>query len=188
MTNKNGKGFTARGVSVEANRSRKKAATTSIVAIISIAFVIAALALMPATQENLAPQVPSRMMGPGTPTIVIGYTFDSVGAVLPSCDVNITDVDTGEYDQVVSDLTGKYQYDLTSLPSGATAGDIIRAVANNTLFTGLNQSALPSSAPLMWLNVTVSTAIPEFSTLIVPVIGTVLILMAVASRGRKETN
>jgi len=181
------RGFTGRKVRcVERKRVSRKTVTGSVVAIACIAFVIVALALAPATQNTLAPQTPARMMGPGTPTIVIGYTFDSVGAILPSCDVNITDLDTGEYEHVASDLTGKYQYDLTNLPSGAAAGETIRAEANNTIYMGFNQSVLPSSAPFMWLNVTLGVLIPEFSTLIVPIVGAALVVMAVTVRNRKE--
>jgi len=181
------RGFTGRRVRcAERRHVSRKSVTSYVVAIACIAFVIVALAITPATQKSLEPQVPAGIMGPGTPTIVIGYTFDSVLAILPSCDVNITNLDTGEYVHVTSDLTGKYQYDLTNLPSGAAAGETIRAEANNTIYMGLNQSLLPSSAPFMWLNVTLGVLIPEFSTLVVPIVGAVLVVMVVTARSRKE--
>ena len=179
------RGLTGKKTRIEWKRVSRKTLTPSIVAIACIAFVIIALAVAPATQKSLDPQVPSRMLGPGTPMIVIGYTFDSVGAIMPSCDVNITDLDTGEYDYVVSDLAGKYQYDLTNLPSGAVAGDMIKAEANNTIYTGFNQSVLPSSAPFMWLNVTLNVLIPEFSEIVVPIVGLMLIAL-IFDRTRKK--
>jgi len=171
------RGLTGKRVRVERKCAPRRMAMTSIVAIACIVIVIVALAVAPATQKSLDPQVPSRMMGPGTPTIVIGYTLDSVGAIMPSCDVNITNLDTGEYEHVTSDFTGKYQYDLTNLPSGAVAGDMIKAEANNTIYMGFNQTALPSSAPFMWLNVTLSVLIPEFSEIVVPIAGLMLIAL-----------
>jgi len=81
---------------------------------------------------------------PGPPYPVAGYTYDSLGAKLPSCDLTITDLNTGEFTTAVSDLNGFYSVDLGSFAAWTT-GDIVEVTAVKGTLAGENQGVVAGS-------------------------------------------
>jgi len=114
----------------------------------------------------------------------LGYTFESVGAKLPDCPVNITDLRTGEFKVAVSDAVfAAYLVDLGSF-AHYMAGDEIKITAAKDMWTGENQSIVAGSK--LWLNVTLNVMIPEFPMVIVPVTGMMALFAVVSLRRRGE--
>ncbi|MEM4264660.1 MAG: carboxypeptidase-like regulatory domain-containing protein [Thermoplasmata archaeon] len=146
----------------------------------SFVFLILAIIFMQFFQAGVVPDLPAKSAAPPTPMIVIGYTLDSNGSALPFCSVNITNMRTGESALTSSDNYGKYQFNLANLPSGASAGDMIHVVANNTMYIGENASNVPSGVvAYMWINVTLEILIPEFPFVLGPIFAVVVIFIAV---------
>jgi len=139
----------------------------------------------------LEPEVPADAAeGTDPPYSVLGYTKDGMGDPMPFCTVTITNDETGEFVVIESDAVGYYMYDIRNqLPSGCSTGDLIYVVAVNELLqlTGENQGTVDlenTMQPFLWLDITLDVVIPEFSMLIVPVAGVMLLFAAMGIRRR----
>lgn len=126
---------------------------------------------------------------PGSPFFVIGFTLDSVGVPISGCHVNITDKTTGGWNNsTVSDSSGYYHFDVSSLPGGYSVGDVLNATVHVVSVTGWNQTVI-TSGPHQWLNVTIGgVVIPEFPGIALPIVGTLTAFVAAATimrRGRE---
>lgn len=134
------------------------------------------------TQER---ETAKALAPPGPPYPVAGYTRDSTGAVLFSCALNITDLNTGQYNNTIvsSATTGFYSVNLGAFASW-TAGDIIKVTAVKGALVGENQSAVSGS--FLAMDVTLDVAIPEFPMAIIPVTGMIALIAVVSLRRRAE--
>jgi len=163
--------------------SRRLAKTIGLLLVFVAAIVIVSAIVLGSigTQHR----VPANALAPpGPPYPVAGYTYDSLGAKLPSCDLNVTDLNTGEYcNTVVSDGNGFYSVDLGSFAVW-TEGDIIKVTAAKDMWTGENQSAVAGT--YLRLDVTLNVLIPEFPMVIVPVTGMLALVAVVSLRRRGE--
>lgn len=139
----------------------------------------------------LEPETPAYDAGELEPPYsVIGYTLDGADDPIPYCTVTITNTNTGEYVVMESDADGFYVYDIRNeLPSGCSTGDLIHveAVNEGLQLMGENQGTvdLTSVLPFLPLDITLDVVIPEFSMLIVPVAG---VMMVFAALGIKRKN
>jgi hypothetical protein len=139
----------------------------------------------------LEPEVPADSTGETDPPYsVLGYTKDGMGDPVPFCTVTITNTNTGEYVVIESDAVGYYMYDIRNqLPSGCSTGDVIHveAVSESLQLMGENQGTVDlenTAQPFLWLDITLDVVIPEFSMLIVPVAGVMVLFAAVGIRRR----
>jgi len=91
---------------------------------------------------------------PPPPFNVFGQTLDSSGAVVPSCDITIQNLRTGDVVYTTSDADyGYYEYDLNKLPSGYLDGDIIKVTATKGSLSGSAEGALSKALGFLYLNV-----------------------------------
>lgn len=129
----------------------------------------------------------------GDPTIVTGTVYDFGGVPVIGAEVNVSMYD-GEtlrsYDKDTTDSDGEYMVTFgpfVGVPWGV--GDEIRIVAESGDYSGTN-STTAQDCPLQYVNVTLSTVIPEFGGLgsLVPIAGILGIFMAFffARRGRNS--
>jgi len=145
--------------------------------------IVSGVALAPVGKEKTS-QPADSSAAPGPPYPVAGYTYDALGAILPSCELNITDLDTGEYNNtIVSGLNGYYAVNLGSFAAW-NDGDIIKVTAVNGALVGENQSAVAGS--YLRLDVTLDVPIPEFPMVIVPVMGMMALVAVMSLRRRGE--
>lgn len=71
----------------------------------------------------------------------------------------------------MSDSSGYYRFDMTSLSGGCQTGDTVNATAYAPTAIGWNETII-SYAPHLWLNVTIGgIIIPEFSDFALPIVG-----------------
>ena len=118
---------------------------------------------------------------PPFPYTVYGGTFASDGVTpLPFCWVNITDERTGAtLYGTQSDNTGAYSVDVSPLVE--QTGDTLTVQATAPGKTGSNTGVVDTSVPYLGIDVTLTaTAIPEFTTIVIPIVGMISVL-AVAS-------
>jgi hypothetical protein len=143
-------------------------------------------------KEAAAPQVPaggsSDTRTPQSPYYIVGYTNNSVGVPLIGCDVTITNVRLGVSVSVVSSSLGKFMYNLASMgeENQYADGDLITVEAELGELSGEAEGYVDTSGQLTMINVTLTTARPEFSMVIVPVVGMMALFVVVGLRKRNE--
>jgi hypothetical protein len=176
------------GSGVRSARLNEKRIRTSVLVLLSVAVLltISVFATAPTSKEKRprsgAPAVVSDI--PAPPGFVIcGYTYDSVGAELPNCDVEITHEKTGNFTTVNSGSLAFYSV-FPPWPD-MLVGDLIKVTATSGSLTGENESAIPSG-PNMEMNVTLSAAIPEFPILMLPITGTIVLIAVMDLMRRRD--
>jgi fructose/tagatose bisphosphate aldolase len=109
-----------------------------------------------------------------------------VGVPLIGCDVTITNVRLGVSVSVVSSSLGKFMYNLASMgeENQYADGDLITVEAELGELSGEAEGYVDTSGQLTMINVTLTTAIPEFSMVIVPVVGMMALFVIVGLRKR----
>jgi hypothetical protein len=123
-------------------------------------------------------------LGPSSPYVLYGYAYDSNFNAVGSANITVLDLITADAGQAVADVNGYYQFNLANLPNGYSLGDTITITGNMTELIGYNSTTVTGSGG-KWFNVTMSVVIPEFSSLVVPVVGMMLIVsLAPAIRQR----
>ena len=125
-------------------------------------------------------------LGPPPPFILYGYAYDGTSNPLMSVDITITNINTSENHETVSDGNGYYQFNLANLPSGYSLGNTISIAGNTTVYFGQNTTTVAGSGG-MWFNVTLDVLIPEFSTLAAPIGGIIVIMLLAPVVGRKTS-
>jgi len=168
----------------ERRRHNKK---VSMLLVCAAAIIIVSGFAMASFGNGGQPTVPGRISIPPMAFIVRGHTYDASSAVIPNCNVNITNMNTGNYTNVLSDSLGVYRFDISVWVPAYQVGDIIRVVANTTTMTGTNQGTI-TATPYLILDVTLSTPIPEFTDIAIPIVGMISIFAVarVASSRREE--
>lgn len=123
--------------------------------------VTASHTFVPPVLQAIAPMGGSILQTPPPPYNVFGFTTDSSGAVVPLATVTITDMRTGVSVVVVSDPDyGYYEYNLNNIPSGWLSGDVIKVDAVKGTLSGSAQGTAISTAPYLWLDITMSGQVP----------------------------
>lgn len=182
--------------------AKRKAMTVSaIVALAAMVVIVSSIALAPSANEAASPpSIPAKIQAPRPVLYAVGYTFDEFGAKLGGCAINITDKRTGESNNTTASSTvagpgfGSYMVDINNgLPSGVLALDLINVTAFKGALRGTNETRLPSSIDFVlfvWLNVTLTTGvpIPEFGSLLAPMVGMLGIMAGVSLVAGKKRN
>lgn len=126
---------------------------------------------------------------PPPPFLLYGYCTDSLGAPVPFCNINVTDLSSGNYSTTVADVDGLYSFQVDSFYVPYADGDTLQVVANTTTLIGTSQWVLVSSPPYHELDVVLSSgAIPEFTDIAIPIAGmiSIFVVARVASSRNKE--
>jgi hypothetical protein len=126
---------------------------------------------------------------PGFPYPCIGYTYDSDGTTkLPECTVTVKNMRTGESYSVLSSLAASYySVDLNEpeyFPAGWLTDDVIDVTAVKGTQMGNSQGIYDDTLYYVSLDVTLNQVIPEFSMLIIPVVGMMTVVAVVSLRRR----
>ena len=110
----------------------------------------------------------------GYPHAIIGDVKDVNGTIIPGASVTITNQRTSESLTVVSDDSGRYQTDLSAMPSGYQIGDKITVSAESGDLSGSSEITV-SSGPNDVCNVIVEestgTPFPAFGILVIIIAG-----------------
>lgn len=177
--------------------------TMAVTAVMSIAAtMVVVLAVLSAT--TMAPSVVLREQQeiPPFPYLCVGTIYDRFGTPVDNAAVTVTDLDTGGYNnsivsgyymgqyigggQVIVDLI----YNLTGGSRNFTAGDDIQIDGILDIYTGTNSTTAPASLlpPYMYLNLTLSTVIPEFGDVLVPAVGMLglFVTLVLVARTRRD--
>jgi len=157
-----------------------------VVSAIGVAPVSKAMASAPVLTEATARQ-------PEFPYLVYGYTYASDGmTLLPNCDIVFTNLRTGEFvTNVSTDPEAFYMCDITfEFPSGWEEADTINITATfGATLIGWTETVIDSIANPGYVQADVTlhdvSGIPEFSMVIMPVVG-VIALFAFVSLRRKS--
>lgn len=171
-----------------AGSRRRHTRALSVFAVCVVAgIIISALALVSVGYQNAA-----HVQAPGTPFFVRGYIYDTDGVTKVSgANVNITNLRTGLYSNTtISALNGYYNFDVNTLGGDWEVGDPIRAAAWSSSLSlgGENVTILTGVGSGNWLHVTLGTVIeiPEFSMVILPISGMLVLFAVVSLRRRRE--
>jgi len=129
------------------------------------------------------------------PYFVWGNIYSHRGVSVAGAIVQITDTATNETVIAVTDTTGRYQVDLATLYSGYMNGEGLDVFATDGLFYGTNESAIDldefDDAAMEWPNRQVNVVlseIPEFTTILIPIIGMFLLAVLLRRHRRKEAD
>jgi hypothetical protein len=157
-------------------------------ACIAVAVVVSGAVLLSLgddAQQAGIPGASSDFGAPPMPHPIVGYTYSSDGVTpLGDCTVTITNVRLGISDVTTSDGTGLYQYDLVDMVEPYLVGDEILVEAEKDSMSGSSVGYV-TAEPFDMINVTLDTVIPEFSMVIVPVVGMLALFTVVGLRRRK---
>jgi hypothetical protein len=158
-----------------------------LVSLACVALLVAATPLVPGSDQG------AQIEGTG-PAIIVGRVTDLSFVPLEGADVNVSLIDPGDsslraYGHDATDSGGLYS---VTFMDTWEIGDTILVVADHGVESGTNSSVLldPNTYMIQYVNVTVGTAIPEFSGLgtFVSVGGVLAMFMVVFSaRRRKNT-
>lgn len=166
---------------------RRRAKTVGLLLVFAaVIVVVSAVALVPSANEKAGPPAKTIAKPPIPGFNVFGTTYDSVGAVIPACDVNVTNVRTGAWNVTVSDIYGYYEVNLNWMDLGYEDGDPIHVTATKGSLMGENESLLSLSLGFVFEDIYLTVVIPEFPMVIVPVAGMMALVVAVSLRGRDE--
>jgi hypothetical protein len=169
-----------------AGARRRHTKTLSVFAVCVVAgIIISAIALVSVGYQNGA-----HVQAPGQPRAVRGHIYD-VDGVTPAAgaSVNITNLRTGSYNNTtIASPTGYYNFDLNTLAGGWMDNDVVKAVAWLGMVSGENVTVVTGIGSGDWLNVTLGAVIviPEFSMVVLPISGMLVLFAVVSLRRRNE--
>lgn len=147
------------------------------IAMVLLCFVVSSVASVPANEY------PQRQF---PPFVVEGFVYEADG-VTPAvdCVVNVTNKNTGEWILTGTDPWGYGWYEAQFEFHNVTEGDLFNVTAMKDWQIGWNESVY-TGGPILDLNITMSGTIPEFPSLIAPVLGLtcLVVLVLVARRTR----
>ncbi|MFO7618828.1 MAG: hypothetical protein R6W91_04140, partial [Thermoplasmata archaeon] len=129
------------------------------------------------------------------PYFVWGNVYSRRGLPVGGSMVLITDVQTNETVIAYTDGTGGYQVDLATLYSGYMDGENLTVFATDGTYYGRNESFIDLDVfdnadmahPNRRVNV-VMNEIPEFTAVLIPIIGMLGLVMFLGRRRRKKEN
>jgi hypothetical protein len=120
--------------------------------------------------------------------VVLGYAYDSVGSVVPGITVVVTDLRTGNTWTGIDDIEpGFYIIDLNSNVSGWLSGDTINVTVTSGALIGWGEKVAGSEGEVaLQIDVTmVDNTIPEFSTIVLPVVGIAAVVAVIGLGSRR---
>ena len=123
---------------------------------------------------------------PGPPFVLSGFVYEADGITpVTDCPVNVTHENTGLWYLTTTDSEYGY-FEIVKLRYDVNDGDVFNVTATKGSQIGWNESVRVNGELWMWVNVTMSGAIPEFPSVLAPVLGSIclLVLVSVARRSR----
>jgi len=204
MERNHGSGIGDRGISIDrgadANPKMRIGGKKALfVCILSISLLIAAISFGPLSTNRLSvpdigedanPNEGANISGPsGTDHAVWGYTTDSGGTPLPdgtSVNISVFHVDHYMIYATLGTSSGWYSYVLSGSEQGTNwdAGDDISVNVTYSTQLYVNQTTITSTSNQQ-IDVHCDVPIPEFSDLVVPIVGLMLITL-IFGRTRKK--
>lgn len=126
---------------------------------------------------------------PPPPYSVWGYVTDAALNPIYGATATVVDLRTGAvwtYTDV--DLLGFYSVDLNSNATGWAAGDTINVTLVKDTLIGWNEGIAlsPGNEAYLELDAELSVAIPEFSTVVLPVVGIVVLVALLGLKSRRD--
>lgn len=126
---------------------------------------------------------------PPPPLLIYGWVY-YMGTPVDGATVTLTNQNTGETtDPYVTGSDGFYMLQVADLPSGYSAGDVLVVTADKSseMLTGSGSYTITGTEPgYAQLDINM-VLIPEFPTLIIPVVGMVAVVATVRlARGRRN--
>ncbi len=111
--------------------------------------------------------------------LIYGYVTYSDGTPVNGALVNVTDMRTGVMAQVYTDGNGYYEYDISWLDGGYISGDTVNVSAYDsaTQGKGYNEASVDTSQASQQLDIQLGTTIPEFSHILLIVLGVAVLLI-----------
>jgi hypothetical protein len=107
---------------------------------------------------------------------VVGFVYEADGTTpVTGAAVIVTNLNTGASGSTLTDIFGYYSVDVGELPGGVALDDIINVTATKNLKIGWNEGAF--SWDVTFLDITLSSVILEFPSLVVPVLGSVCVVV-----------
>ena len=184
----------AAGRPASARRSGGRASRPAmLLACVAVALVVSGAVVLSAGRGNETTALPPVIPGssadiPVPPFSIYGYTYDENGALLPDCTVTLTNVNTSESVVFDSGAAAFYMKDLTELELGYTNGDVFHVEAVKGELWGENNTVIDFESPLPYIQLDITLegeVIPEFSTVLIPVAGVLVLFAIVGLRRRK---
>jgi hypothetical protein len=129
---------------------------------------------------------------PQPPFIVYGHVTNSIGTLMPNIVVTVTDVTTGDSATTVTDDgtlgdLGGYTYDISDFLIDYAPGDTIFVNATGPGATAGSNTGTIGSNPYLGLDITLTAGIPEFTAIVIPIVGMIsIIAVARVASSRKE--
>ena len=128
------------------------------------------------------------------PYFVWGYIFSADGTPVNNGMVQVTDLETNETVIAMTDITGYYRVDLSTLYSGYLNGEEISVFATDGLYYGTNGSYsidldFMSDNSMNWPNMQINivlSEIPEFTMILTPIIGILILVLFMRINRRRE--
>ncbi len=165
---------------------------TALAAFVVVAVIVsgALLLFMGTGADQPAAGTPGASSGIGAdpefPHPVTGMLTDGLANPLPYTSVTITNVRLGVSNETMSEEDGRYSFDLANMDGTYELGDEIFVEAvNESLQIAGSGTVYVTENYYDILDITLDTAIPEFSTVMVPVAG-ILVLFAFARIRRRK--
>lgn len=179
-----------RRMPVQSNGKALKA--SAVVVFAAVAMIVASVALVPAHAP--ANKSPAHTEAPLPVFLLVGYTYDQNGTKMGGAAIHVHDITSNAWNNttVSNPTTAFYSVDINNgLTGGVAGGHVINITATFSTLLGYNQSALPAVlAAYFEMNCTLrsTVVIPEFSSLLLPLVGMFGLLAAVSivSERRKK--
>lgn len=171
-----------------ASASRRYASTLSVLLVCAAAiFIISSVATVPVGDASAVKPDPPQVTEPRPPYYVAGFTYDAFGAPLANCLLNLTDLNTGEWNNTeMSDASGFYMIDVANgWLSGHTVGDAVNVTATKDVAIGWTEAVLLPGGYTQ-VDVTLNAEIPEFPLVALPVVGIIAMFTVVSLKRRRD--
>jgi hypothetical protein len=157
---------------------------SAVVVFAAVAIIVASVALVPANAPSI--KNPVHTEAPLPVFLLVGYTYDQNGTKMGGAAIHVHDVTSNAWNNTTlsNPSTAFYSVDINNgLTGGVAGGHVINITATFSTLLGHNQSALPAVLTSFFeMNCTLrsTVVIPEFSSLLLPLVGMFGLLAAVS--------
>lgn len=174
--------------------SRARLASALIVCVAAIV-IVSAMALASvgkgsATLPKTSRSAEDAQPAPGTPFLVFGIVYDSLGNPVAGATVVITNENTTEFVTLTSEFDGYFESDMqASTTTGCVPNNTMNVTATYGTQIGWINATIPDPAgPYLSMDVTIyeSSVIPEFPMVVMPIVGIMVLFTAASLRRRRD--
>lgn len=148
---------------------------------------VSAIALISVSDSSVSSTPSNELLKRAPPDaylVVAGLVYEADG-VTPAidCIVNMTNKNTSAWGLTMTDAYGYYEFYTENFGTPPLYNDVINVTVTKDSQIGWNETVVGDAFIVLWIDVTLTAAIPEFPSLLVPVLG--LVCLVVLS-GRKR--